>query len=34
MGKLVEEGVLKIVNLNKQKFEPFGDLVDKAVIKL
>ena len=30
MEKLSQQGVLDIVNQNKQKIEPFGDLVDEA----
>ena len=29
-NKLQEEGVQDIVNINKMKFEPYGDLVDQA----
>ena len=30
--KLQEPGVLSVVNINKQMFEPFGDLVDTALL--
>ena len=34
MGKLNQPNVLRIVNQNKQKFEPFSDLVDTALSNL
>ena len=30
--KLTEAGILDIINANKQVFEPFGDLVDSALL--
>ena len=32
--KLNEAGILDIINSNKQVFEPFGDLVDSALLHL
>ena len=31
MNKLYEPGVIDIVNTNKQKFEPYAELVDTAL---
>ena len=33
-NKLQEQGVQDVVNTNKIKFEPYGDLVDKAYLNL
>ena len=30
----MNEGILDIINANKQVFEPFGDLVDSALLHL
>ena len=33
-NKLQEQGVQDVVNTNKIKFEPYGDLVDKVYLNL
>ena len=33
-NKLQEQGIQDVVNTNKIKFEPYGDLVDKAYLNL
>ena len=31
--KLQDEGVQNVININKMKFEPYGDLVDRAFLQ-